>query len=169
MCNNRQTKHQSPHCRPEPNAGSSKRQGFKGRTQQQQQQQALHAAFPPAASVASVPSANRLVLGRPLDAVLNLGVQRDRAGLAQSAPTLMDHSQQYKSAAQVSSGSLLTPAAVSMQAKDGPSTSAVPAAVADPALAAGPPPADTPMLLAVPLLVFLTLQCLCRVLLDRGC
>ncbi len=40
-----------------------------------------------------------------------------------------------------------------MQATDGPSTSAVPATVADPALAAGFMPADTPMLPAEPLLV----------------
>ena len=44
--------------------------------------------------------------------------------------------QQSKSAAQVSSGSLLIPATASMQATEGPSTSTVPAAVADPALAA---------------------------------
>ncbi len=29
MCNSRQTQDQPPHCRPEPNAGSSKRQGLK--------------------------------------------------------------------------------------------------------------------------------------------
>jgi hypothetical protein len=40
-----------------------------------------------------------------------------------------------------------------MEATDGPSTSAVPAAVADPTLAAGPSLADTPMLPAVPLSV----------------
>ncbi|KAL0019350.1 hypothetical protein WJX77_012466 [Trebouxia sp. C0004] len=70
--------------------------------------------------------------------------------------------QQSKSAAQASSGSLLTLAEASMQAIDGPSTSDVPASVADPALAAGPPPADTPMLPAMPWLLpqtFLTLQC----------
>ncbi len=50
-------------------------------------------------------------------------------------------------------GCLLTLAAASVQIIDGPSTSAVPAAVADPALAAGPLPAETPMLPAVPLLV----------------
>jgi len=77
-----------------------------------------------------------------------------------TTPTLMDlDPQQSKSAAQVSSGSLLTPAAASMQATDDPSTSAVPATVADPALAAGPQPADTPMLPAVPLLVPLDLPC----------
>ena len=36
-----------------------------------------------------------------------------------------------------------------MEATDGPSTSTVPAAVADPTLAAGPTPVDTPMLPAV--------------------
>ncbi|DBA66565.1 TPA: hypothetical protein ACH3X2_002281 [Trebouxia sp. C0005] len=65
--------------------------------------------------------------------------------------------QQSKSAAQFSPGSLPTPVAVSMQATNGPSTSAVPATVADPALASGPMPADTPMLPAVPLLVPLDL------------
>jgi len=114
--------------------GSNKRQGFKRQLneqqqQQQQQQQALHAAFHPAASVDSVRLASRLVLGRPLDPVLNLGGQRGRAGLGHSAPTLMDLDlQQSKYAAQVSSGSLLTLAAASMQATDSPSTSAVPAA-----------------------------------------
>jgi len=50
--------------------------------QQQQQQQALHAdAFHPAASVDDVPPANRLVLGRPLDVVRDIGGQRGRAGL----------------------------------------------------------------------------------------
>ena len=56
-----------------------------------------------------------------------------------------------KSAAQLSSGSLLTPAAASIQATDDPPTSAVPAA--NPALAAGPPPDDTPTLPAVPEMV----------------
>jgi len=122
--------------------------------QQQQRQQALHAAFHPAASVDNVPPANRLVLGRPVDPVLDLGGQRGRAGLGHSAPTLMDlDPQQSKSVAQVSSGSLLPPAAASMEATDGPSTSAVPLAVADPTLAAGPTLADTPMLPAVPLSV----------------
>jgi len=93
-----------------------------------------------------------LVLGRLLDPVPDLGGQRGRAVLDHSAPPLLDlDPQQSKSAAQVSS--LLTPAAASMQATDGPSTSAVPATVADPALAAGPTPADTPMLPAEPLLV----------------
>ena len=41
--------------------------------QQQQQQQALRIAFRPAASVDSMPPANRLILGRPLDPVLDLG------------------------------------------------------------------------------------------------
>ncbi|DBA97740.1 TPA: hypothetical protein ACH3X3_012620 [Trebouxia sp. C0006] len=91
--------------------------------QQQQQQQAFYAAFLPAPSVDNVPPANRLVLGRPLDPVLDLG------------------------------GSLLPPAAASMEATDGPSTSAVPAAVADHILAVGPTPADTPMLPVVPLSV----------------
>jgi len=101
-----------------------------------------------------VPPANRLVLGRPLDPVLALGGQRGRAGLGHSAPTLMDPDpQQSKYVAQVSSSSLLTPAAASMDATDGPSTSAVSAAVADPTFAAGPTPADTPMLPAVPLSV----------------
>ncbi len=111
--------------------------------------QALHAAFHPAASIDGVLPANRLVSGRPLDPVLDLGVSVG-AGLGHSAPTLMDlDPQQSKSVAQVSCGSLLSPAAAaaaSMQATDGSSTSAVPAAVADPALAAGPAPADTPML-----------------------
>ena len=48
---------------------------------------------------------------------------------------------------------MVTPAAASMQATDGPSPSAVPATVADPALAAEPTRADTPMLPAEPLLV----------------
>jgi len=120
---------------------------------EQQQQQALHTAFHPAASVDSMPPANRLVLGRPLDPVLDLGGQRGRAGLGHSAPTLMDLDPQQRAAAQVSSGSLLTPATAPMQAADGPSTSAVPTLAADPALAAEPPPDDTPMLPAVPLLV----------------
>jgi len=122
--------------------------------QQQQQQQAFYAAFHPAPSVDHVPPANRLVLGRPLDPVLDLGGQRGRAGLGYSARTLIDRDpQQSKSVAQVSSGSLLPPAAASMEATDGPSTSAVPAAMADHILAAGPTPADTPMLPAVPLSV----------------
>lgn len=121
--------------------------------QQQQRQQALHAAFHPAASVDNVPPATRLVLGRPLDPVLDLAGQRGRAGLGHSMPTLMDLDPQSKSVAQVSSGSLLPPAAASMEATDGPSTSDVPAAVADPTLAAGPTPADTPMLPAAPLSV----------------
>ncbi len=100
-----------------------------------------------------MPPANRLVLGRPLDPVLDLGGQRGRAGLGHSAPTLMDLDPQQRAAAQVSSGSLLTPATAFMQATDGPSTSAVPTLAADPALAAKPPPDDTPMLPAVPLLV----------------
>ena len=71
--------------------------------------------------------------GAPLD----LRGQRGRAGLGHSAPTMLDlNPQQPRSAAQVSSGSLLTPAAASMQATDGPATSAVPATVADQALAA---------------------------------
>jgi hypothetical protein len=41
--------------------------------QRQQQQQALHTAFHLAASVDSMPPANRLLLGRPLDPVLDLG------------------------------------------------------------------------------------------------
>ncbi len=53
--------------------------------QQQQQQQALHATFHPAASVDSVPPANMLVLGRPLDPVQDLGGQRGRPGLGHSA------------------------------------------------------------------------------------
>ena len=121
--------------------------------QQQQRQQALHAAFHPAASVDNVPPATRLVLGRPLDPVLDLAGQRGRAGLGHSMPTMMDLDPQSKSVAQVSSGSLLPPAAASMEATDGPSTSDVPAAVADPTLAAGPTPADTPMLPAAPLSV----------------
>ncbi|DBA89966.1 TPA: hypothetical protein ACH3X2_004386 [Trebouxia sp. C0005] len=60
---------------------------------------------------------------------------------------------QSKCAAQISLGSLPAPAAVSMQATDGPSTSAVPATVTDPALGSGPTPADTPMLPAAPMLV----------------
>ena len=121
--------------------------------QQQQRQQALHAAFHPAASVDNVPPATRLVLGRPLDPVLDLAGHRGRAGLGHSMPTLMDLDPQSKSVAQVSSGSLLPPAAASMEVTDGPSTSDVPAAVADPTLAAGPTPADTPMLPAAPLSV----------------
>ena len=100
-----------------------------------------------------MPPANRVVLGRPLDPVLDLGGQRGRAGLGHSAPTLMDLDPQQRVAAQVSSGSLLTPATAPMQATDGPSTSAVPTLAADPALAAEPLPGDTPMLPAVPLLV----------------
>jgi len=96
------------------------------RQQQQQQQQTLHTAFHSAASVDSMPPANRLVLGRPLDPVLDLGCQRGRAGLGHSAPTLMDLDPQQRAAAQVSSGSLLTPATAPMQATDGPSTSVVP-------------------------------------------
>ncbi|DBA67627.1 TPA: hypothetical protein ACH3X2_001364 [Trebouxia sp. C0005] len=69
-------------------------------------------------------------------------------------PSLMDLDLQHsKSAAQGSSSSLPALVAISMQAADGASTSAVPAAVADPALVSGPTPADTPMLPAVPLLV----------------
>ncbi len=113
--------------------------------QQQQQQQALHAAVHPAASVDIVLLQTDWLWGAPL--TLDLGGQRDTAGLGQSAPILMDlDPQQSKSAAQVSSGSLLTPAKAFMQATDSPSTSAVPAAVADPALAAGPTLAETPML-----------------------
>ena len=100
-----------------------------------------------------MPPANRLVLGRPLDPVLDLGGQRGRAGLGHSAPTLMDLDPQQRAADQVSSGSLLTPATAPMRATDGPSTSIVPTLAADPALAAEPPPDDTPMLPAVPLLV----------------
>ena len=75
-------------------------------------------------------------------------------GWSHSAPTLLAlHPQQSKSAAQVSSGSLLTPSAASMQATESPSTLAVPAAVADPAVAAGPTPTDTPMLPTEPLLM----------------
>ncbi|DBA89799.1 TPA: hypothetical protein ACH3X2_004670 [Trebouxia sp. C0005] len=77
---------------------------------QQQQQQALHAAFHPAASVDSVPLANRLVLSRLPDPVLNFGGQRGRAGMGHPAPTLMDLGQQQsKFAVQVNSGSLLAP------------------------------------------------------------
>ena len=65
----------------------------------------------------------------------------------------MDLDPRQRAAAQVSSGSLLTPATAPMQPTDGPSTSAVPTLAADPALAAEPPPDDTPMLPAVPLLV----------------
>ena len=65
----------------------------------------------------------------------------------------MDLDPQQRAAAQVSSGSLLTPATAPMQATEGPSTSAVPTLSAEPALAAEPPPDDTPMLPAVPLLV----------------
>ena len=100
-----------------------------------------------------MPPANRLVLERPLDPVLDLGGQRGRAGLDHSAPIVMDLYPQQRAVAQVSSGSLLTPATAPMQATDGPSTSAVPTLAADPALAAEPPPDDTPMLPAVPLLV----------------
>ncbi len=75
--------------------------------------------FHPATSVDNVPPGNRLVLGRLLDPVPDLGGQRGRAVLDHSAPTLLDlDPQQSKSAAQVSS--LLTPAAASMQATDGP-------------------------------------------------
>ncbi len=64
--------------------------------------QALHAAFHPAASVDSMPPANRLVSGRPLDPVLDLRVSVG-AGLGHSAPTLMDlDPQQRKSVTQVS-------------------------------------------------------------------
>ena len=108
--------------------------------QQQQRQQALHAAFHPAASVDNVPPATRLVLGRPLDPVLDLAGQRGRAGLGHSMSTLMDLDPQSKSVAQVSSGSLLPPAAASIEATDGPSTSDMPSAVADPTPAAGPTP-----------------------------
>ena len=147
---------QRPHCRPEPNAAAKDKAALKQAHQQQkqQQQQALHAAFYPAASVDNVALTSRLVLGRPLDPVLDLGGQRCRAGLGHSAPTLMDlDPQQSKSVAQVNSGALLPPAAACMKATDGPSTSAVPAAVADPTFAAGPTPADTPMLPVVPLSV----------------
>ena len=90
----------------------------------------------------------------PLTLSWILGVTVAGLGWSHSAPTLLAlHPQQSKSAAQVSSGSLLTPAAASMQSTEGPSTPAVPAAVADPALAAGPTPADTPMLPAEPLLM----------------
>ena len=66
--------------------------------------QALHAAFHPAASIDGVLPANRLVSGRPLDPVLDLGVSVG-AGLGHSAPTLMDlDPQQSNSAAQVSFG-----------------------------------------------------------------
>ena len=47
----------------------------------------LLAAFHPAAPLDRLPSANILVLGRPLDPV---GGQRGRAGLGHSAPTLTD-------------------------------------------------------------------------------
>ena len=63
---------------------------YQHRAQSHVQQQALHAAFHPAASVDNVPSANRSILGRPLDPVLDLGGQRGRAELGHSAPTLMD-------------------------------------------------------------------------------
>jgi len=85
----------------------------------------LHTVKQNICSVDSLPPENRVVLGRPLDPVLDLGGQRGRDGLGHSAPTLIDlDPQQFKSAAQVSSGSLLSPAAASMQATDGPSTSA---------------------------------------------
>ena len=90
--------------------------------------------------------------GAPLT-LLDLEGQRGRAGLGHSAPTLMDlDPQQSKSVAQVSSASLLPPAAASTEATDGPSTSAVPAAVADPILAA-----DLRLLKRV-----CCQQCLCR-------
>ncbi len=100
-----------------------------------------------------MPPAKRLVLGRPLDPVLDLGGQRGRYGLGHSAPTLPSVDPQQRAAAQVSSSSQLTLAAAPMQTTDGPSTSAVPTAAANPAFATDPLLDDTPMLSAVPLSV----------------
>ena len=73
--------------------------------QQHQRHQASHATFRPAATVDSVPSATRLVFGRPLDPVLDLEGQRSRAGLGHSPPSLLSLDPQQE-ANQVSSDSL---------------------------------------------------------------
>ena len=126
-------------------------------TQQQQrqhpqQQQALHAAFRPASTADIMPHADRLVLGRPLDPVLDLGGQQGRAGLGHSAPTPMSLDPPTE-AHQVSSDSLPNLAAAPMQTAPGPSSSAatVATATANTALAAEPQPADVPMPPALPL------------------
>ena len=127
-----------------------------GQQQQRQQHQAAHAAFRPAATDDSVPSANRLVLGRPLDPVLDLGGQRGRAGLGHSTPSPMSLDPQQASD-QVSSDSLPTSAATPgacptpMQTTAGPSPSAAVASAADAAPAPEPQLVDAPMLPALPL------------------
>ena len=124
--------------------------------QQRQQHQAAHAAFRPAATDDNVPSADRLVLGRPLDPVLDLGGQRGRAGLGHSTPSPMSLDPQQGSD-QVSSDSL--PASVAtpeacptpMQVTASPSASAAVASAAHAAPAPEPQLVDAPMLPALPL------------------
>ena len=124
--------------------------------QQRQQHQASHAAFRPAATADSVPSANRLVLGRPLDPVLDLGGQRGRAGLGHSLPSPMSLDPQQE-ANQVSSNSLPTSVETiegcptPMQATASPLTSATAAAATDAAPATEPQLVDAPMPPALPL------------------
>ena len=78
------------------------------------------------ASVNIVPPANILVLGRPLDPVLDLRGQRGRAG-----PLGANADGSGPTAAQICcSGSLLPPSAASIKATDVPSVSAVPALAA---------------------------------------
>ena len=109
----------------------------------------------PHQSLSLIPALSMSSLGTPL----GLGGAQRTSQLSQAVPCTCKISywariichlgcgvgavQQSKPAAQVSSGSLPTPVAASIQATDGPSTSALPAAVADLALAAWPMPADT--------------------------